>query len=81
MNNLDTYIEEIASKTGLIPKAITKFQKEYNLTPTHMLRMAQGLGRKQLSPLDVMTAIVGNHNNDYTKELVAFVESNKAFEV
>ena len=75
----ERYILELKGLAkGLRPAAIDKFIDENKLTDEEILNLVIGLGRKQITQSDFVTAIVGNKNNEKFKNLMAFIKSDKA---
>ncbi len=78
-SNKDLTIEEISSMTGLRKEGIERFSDEYELTDSDLSNIMQGLGRKMISSDDFSTAVVGNKDNSYAKEIVDFAKSGKGY--
>jgi len=81
IGNMHIYVQEISGKTGLRENAIINYILENNLSEEDVLKIVSGLGRKQLLPMDVMTAISGNKDNAYSKKIINFTKSNTAFKM
>lgn len=75
----DIHIKEISDMTGLTKEAIIKYQKDNSLTDNNMSSIMEGLGRKQLKAIDVVTAMSGDKGNEYSDLIIEFSKSGKAF--
>lgn len=74
----EIYLEEIKSQTGLRKDAIKNYITENNLFEDDVLKIVVGLGRKQITGVDVSVAITGEPGNIFSEELLEFIKSNKA---
>jgi hypothetical protein len=74
-----TYIKEITTRTGTNPVAVEKFFSDNNLGDNEALGLVTGLGRKQIEPLDFVTAIIGKDGNQYAINIVKFLKNNESF--
>lgn len=73
------WTQEIATRTGLRQSAVADFVAKNGLSESETLAIVSGLGRKQISASDVMTAVVGTPNNEYEQKIVAFAKSGEGF--
>ena len=71
------YVKEIASRTATDQRAVTEFAKNNGLTESELLNIVQGLGMKKISPMDFVSALMGNV--EFEKQIVDFAKSNEAF--
>lgn len=74
-------VEEISSLTGMSKVGVDKFADDYNLTDTDLSNIMQGIGRGQISKLDFSTAVLGNKDNSYAKEIVNYAKSGKGYKM
>jgi predicted ABC-type ATPase len=75
----ERYILELKGLAkGLRPEAIDKFIDDNDLTNDEILNTIIGLGRKQISQSDFVTALVGKKDNVKFKNLMVFIKSDKA---
>ena len=63
----DLYVSEIAERTGLRKVSLKVWLDDNNIDDYELM---QALGQKKLDPQDLVTAIVGNKNNSYFKDIV-----------
>ena len=75
----DLTLEQISSLTNIGEGGIRRFADENNLTDSELSNIMQGIGRGMISKLDFATAISGNKDNSYSKEIVDFAKSGKAY--
>lgn len=75
---IERYVLEIKGLTGLTETAVNSFIDENNLTENQVLNIVVGLGRKQLKPMDVNTAMIGKKGNKYAVEVLKFAQSDTA---
>jgi hypothetical protein len=75
----DLTLEQISSSTNIGEGGIRRFADENNLTDSELSNIMQGIGRGMISKLDFATAISGNKDNSYSKEIVDFAKSGKAY--
>ena len=78
LSPIERYKEELKGLTGLSKTAINDFIVDYNITESELLNIVIGLGRKQISRADVVTAIIGDKGNSYMADVLAFAKSNTA---
>jgi hypothetical protein len=62
-----TTVNHIASTTGLRAPAVAGWADENNV---NLSKVLDALKSKKLKPMDFMTAVVGNSNNKYAKEVI-----------
>ena len=79
LSSLEIYISEIAGLSGVRKEAIKKYISKHNLSDSEVLNIVSGLGRKQIEGVDVAIAIGGKENNSFSKKLIVFAKSEKAF--
>jgi hypothetical protein len=77
----DLQINQIARLSGVRSTAIKDWAAENNLTSNDVSNIMVGLGRKQIKPMDFSTAIVGNKNNKYSKDIIAYAKSNSGYKM
>ena len=77
----DLTIEQMSSMTGVGKAGIEKFSDENNLSEEDLSNIMQGLGRRMISASDFATAVSGNKDNQYTKEIVDFAKSGKGYKM
>jgi hypothetical protein len=77
----DITIEQISSMTGVGKAGIERFSDENNLSEEDLSNIMQGLGRRMISASDFATAVSGNKDNQYTKEIVDFAKSGKGYKM
>ena len=75
----ERYILELKGLAkGLRSEAIDQFIDDNDLTNDEILNTIVGLGRKQISQSDFVTALVGKKDNVKFKNLMVFIKSDKA---
>lgn len=74
-----TYIKEITTRTGTNPVAVEKFFNDNNLGDNEALGLVAGLGRKQIEPLDFVSAITGRDGNQYAISIIKFLKNKESF--
>jgi hypothetical protein len=74
-----TYIKEITTRTGTNPVAVEKFFDDNNLGDNEALGLVTGLGRKQIEPLDFVSAITGRDGNQYAISIIKFLKNKESF--
>jgi hypothetical protein len=77
----DLTIEQISSMTGVGKVGVERFSDENNLSEDDLSNIMQGLGRRMISASDFATAVSGNKDNQYTKEIVDFAKSGKGYKM
>jgi hypothetical protein len=77
----DLTIEQMSSMTGIGKAGIERFSDENNLSEEDLSNIMQGLGRRMISASDFATAVSGNKDNQYTKEIVDFAKSGKGYKM
>jgi hypothetical protein len=77
----DLTIEQISSMTGVGKAGIERFSDENKLSEEDLSNIMQGLGRRMISASDFVTAVSGNKDNQYTKEIVDFAKSGKGYKM
>jgi predicted ABC-type ATPase len=77
----DLQINQIARLSGVRSNAIKEWVSENNLTSNDVSNIMVGLGRKQIKPMDFSTAIIGNKNNKYSKDIIAYAKSNSGYKL
>jgi predicted ABC-type ATPase len=77
----DLQINQIARLSGVRPTAIKEWVSENSLTSNDVSNIMVGLGRKQIKPMDFSTAIIGNKNNKYSKDIIAYAKSNSGYKM
>ena len=75
----DLTIEQISSMTGVGKSGVERFSDENNLTESDLSNIMQGLGRRMITASDFATAVSGNKDNQYAKEIVDFAKSGKGY--
>jgi hypothetical protein len=61
-------VNSIATKTGLRAQAVAGWADENGV---NLSKVAADIDSKKLKPMDLMTAVVGNPNNKYAKDIIA----------
>jgi hypothetical protein len=77
----DLTIEEISSMTSVGKAGVERFSDENNLTESDLSNIMQGLGRRMISASDFATAVSGDKDNQYSKEIVDFAKSGKGYKM
>ena len=67
-------VNSIAAKTGLRAQAVAGWADENGV---NLSKVAAALKSKKIKPMDLMTAVVGNPNNKYAKDIIAKYSQNK----
>jgi hypothetical protein len=80
-HHLNLLIKEITSKYPLRAEGIKKWMSDNNLTKDDLVAIISGLGRKMVDINDFTTAIVGEPKNEYSKAIIEFAKSGKAYEL
>lgn len=81
ISKTERLIKEISDKTKLSVESIKNYVSANSLSDDNLLNIITGLGRGLIKTADVVTAITGNENNSYSKDLVEFAQSEKAFKL
>jgi ppGpp synthetase/RelA/SpoT-type nucleotidyltranferase len=81
LSPIQRYVLEIEGISGVKKITIEKFIKDNKLNQTEVLNIVIGLGRKQLSSVDFITALLGDKKNNYIKKVIDFSKSDKAFKL
>ncbi len=76
-DNLEIYVGEISSMTGVKPVAIHNFISDNDLSNSEVLNITVGLGRKLISSSDFATAVSGEKGNEYIDKVIT--SANGAF--
>jgi len=61
-------VKSIAAKTGLRAQALAGWADENGV---NLSKVSDAIDSKKLKPMDLMTAIAGNPNNKYSKDIIA----------
>jgi hypothetical protein len=61
-------VNSIAAKTGLRAQAVAGWADENGV---NLSKVSADIDSKKLKPMDLMTAVVGNPNNKYAKDIIA----------
>jgi hypothetical protein len=77
----DLQFKEIASMSNVRETAIKDWAKANNLSSKDVSNIMMGLGRKQIKAGDFSTAVVGNPNNKYSKEIIEYAKANKGYKM
>jgi hypothetical protein len=67
-------VNAIAAGTGLRAQAVAGWADENGV---NLSKVAAALKSKKIKPMDLMTAVVGNPNNKYAKDIIAKYSQNK----
>lgn len=78
---MDIYISQLKSMSSIKEEAIEKYVSDNDLSENEVLKIISGLGRKQIERQDFVTAVVGNKNNAYSKKILDYCETDKAFKM
>jgi hypothetical protein len=77
--NEDLYFDQLASMSGTRAVAIKEWASANNLSQNDILSIIQGLGRKQITSTDFVTALLGNESAK--SMIIAYAKSGKAFQM
>jgi hypothetical protein len=77
--NDDLYFDQLASMSGARAVAVKEWASANNLSKDDLLNIIQGLGMKQITPSDFVSAVLGNKSA--TSEIVSYAKSGKGFKM
>jgi hypothetical protein len=72
------YVAELKGLSGLSQNALDDFIDENKLSDDEILNIVIGLGRKQIKTRDLVSAVVGDKNNEEYKKIMTFIKSDQA---
>jgi hypothetical protein len=77
--NDNLYVDQLAGMSGARAVAVKEWASDNNLSKDDLLNIIQGLGRKQITSADFVSAVLGDKSA--TSEIVSYAKSGKGFKM
>jgi hypothetical protein len=77
--NDDLYVDQLAGMSGTRADAVKKWSSSNDLSKDDLLNIIQGLGRKQITSADFVSAVLGDKSA--TSSIVSYAKSGKGFKM
>ena len=77
--NDNLYVDQLAGMSGARAVAVKEWASDNNLSKDDLLNIIQGLGRKQITSADFVSAVLGDKSA--TSEIISYAKSGKGFKM
>jgi hypothetical protein len=77
----DLQIRQISTMSGVRENVIRDWTKDNSLSSNDLSNVMMGLGRKQIKVADFVTAVTGEKDNSFSKEIIEYAKENKGYKM